>query len=249
MKKSLFLLVALCSAFTYAQESYKHQPVANKAEYYVASFNARKDVGDLIEWAADFEAWQTKSGVWDSMSTSLLMPYYINNTALHDVVWLNIWPSSTEQYIGNEDWVTRGGELMKKLPVTNSQVVDTWQWSISAPEGEGSIGMVSYSDCKLEEGVSGRQAFSALKDYAIAAREKGDNLGRKMIFPSAGGTEGDYDYVYAKYSNTISEFGANEDLYWSAINGSDEDLALNEIIESCSNYRTYTSTNIIAANN
>ena len=204
-------------------------------------------MGDLIKWAAEFEEWQNESGVWGSMSTSLLMPYYIQNTASHDVLWLNIWPSSTEQYIGNEDWVTRGGDLMKKLPVTNSQVVDTWQWAISTPEGEGAIGMVSYSDCKLKEGVSGMQAFSALKDYALAAREKGDNLGRKMIFPTAGGTKGDYDYVYAKYSNTISEFGANADLYWSEINGLDEDLALNDVINTCSNYRTYTTVDIKAA--
>ena len=155
MKKSLFLLVALCSAFTYAQESYKHEPVANKAEYFVSTFNQRKDMGDLLKWAADFEDWQAKSGLYDSMSTSLLVPQYIQNTAAADVVWLNIWPTSTAQYKGLENWLVNGGELMSKLPVTNSQVIDTAQWPISAPEGEGTIGMVRYSDCKLKEGVSG----------------------------------------------------------------------------------------------
>ena len=85
------------------------------------------------------------------------------------------------------------------------------------------------------------------KNFAIAAKEKGDNLGRKMIFPSAGGTEGDFDYVYALYANKASALGAGADLYWSAINGSDEDVALGEVIESCSNYRMYSSIDIKAA--
>jgi hypothetical protein len=249
MKKSLFLLVALCSAFTYAQESYKHEPVANKAEYFVSTFNQRKDMGDLLKWAADFEDWQAKSGLYDSMSTSLLVPQYIQNTAAADVVWLNIWPTSTAQYKGLENWLVNGGELMSKLPVTNSQVIDTAQWPISAPEGEGTIGMVRYSDCKLKEGVSGRQAFDAYKEFAIAAKEKGDNLGRKMIFPAAGGTQGDYDYVYSLYANKVSELGEASDLYWAEINGSDEDVALNEVVESCTNSRMYSSMNIKAATN
>ena len=249
MKKTLFLLIALCSTFTFAQDSFKHEPVANKAEYYVGTYNDRKDMGDLLQWAAKFKDWQNESELYDSMSTSLLVPYFIQNTAGADVVWLNMWPSSTPQYKGLENWLTNGGELMSKLPVTNSQVIDTWQWAISAPEGEGTIGMVRYSDCKLKDGVSEMQIFNAYKDFAIAAQEKGDNLGRKMIFPAAGGTQGDYDYVYALYANRVSELGSSMDRYWAEINGSDEDLALNELIDSCTNSRMYSSMNIKTAKN
>ena len=249
MKKIIFLLAALCSAFSYAQESYKHEPVANKAEYYAGKYNERKDMGDLLAWAGKFEDWQNESGLYASMSTSIMVPYFIQNTAASDIVWLNIWPTSTAQYKGLENWLVNGGELMSKLPVTNSQVIDTAQWPISAPEGEGTIGMVRYSDCKLKEGVSGRQAFDAYKEFAIAAKEEGDNLGRKMIFPAAGGTQGDYDYVYTLYANKVSELGEASDLYWAEINGSDEDVALNEVIESCTNSRMYSSMSIKAATN
>jgi hypothetical protein len=94
--------------------------------------------------------------------------------------------------------------------------------------------------------VTGLQAFNAIKNFAIAAKEKGDNLGRKMIFPSAGGTEDNFDYVYALYANTVSELGTGADLYWEKINGSDEDVALNSVIDSCTNYRTYSSISIKA---
>mgnify|MGYP005694908551 CR=1 FL=1 len=247
MKKLLFITLALLSALTFAQEEMKHEPVANKAEYYVSSFNDRKDIDDLMRWATKHQEWLNQSDLYDSMSSHLLMPYFISDTTKHDLVWLNIWPTSTAQFAGLENWLKNGADQMSKLPITNSQVVDTWQWAVSEPEGGGEIGMVRYSDCKLKDDVTTLKAFNAIKDFAIAAREKGDNLGRKMIFPSAGGTEGDYDYVYSLYANKASELGAGADLYWEKINGSDEDVALNDIIDSCSNYRTYSSMEIRAA--
>ena len=60
-----------------------------------------------------------------------------------------------------------------------------------------------------------------------------------MIFPSVGASEGDYDYVYSLYANTVAELGSGADNYWENINGSDADIALGEVIESCNNYRTY----------
>ena len=120
MRHLLVILIAFYSAFTFAQETIEHEPVANKAEYYVSSFNPRKDIDDLMDWAADFEAWQNESGLYDSMSTSLLVPYFISDTSQHDLVWLNIWPSSTEQYAGLDNWLNNGGKLLSKLPVTNS---------------------------------------------------------------------------------------------------------------------------------
>ena len=56
------------------------------------------------------------------------------------------------------------------------------------------VGAVRFSDCKMKDGVTGRQAFDAYKDFAIAARSKGDNLGRKMIFLVLV-LLGAYDYV------------------------------------------------------
>ena len=211
-------LLAFFSTSTFAQEAMKHEPVSNKAEYYIGTFNDRKDRGDLLDWAADHVEWQKQYGLYESMSSHLLTPYFISDTTTHDVVWLNIWPNATDQYAGLENWLENGEKQVSKLPVTNSQVVDTYQWALSVPEGEGSIGMVRFSDCKLKDGVTNLQAFNSLKEY-----------------------------VYSLYANNTSEIGSNSDLYWAEINGSDEDLALNAIIDSCSNYRTYSSIEIKGA--
>ena len=106
------------------------------------------------------------------------------------------------------------------------------------------IGAVRFSRCKLKDDVTPKTAFDAYKDFAAAAKEQGDNLGRKMIFPASGGTEGDYDFVYSLYARNVAELGAAADNYWENINGSDADLALGEVIEGCSNYSTYTTDKI-----
>ena len=138
-----------------------------------------------------------------------------------------------------EYWAKNGGEQNAKVPVKTVQAVDTWQWAVSEPEGDPDIGVVRFSDCKMKDGVNANQVFDALKDFAIAAKETGDNLGRKMIFPGSGGTEGDYDYVYSLYARSISELGVGTDNYWENILGSDEDIALGELLDNCSNYRMY----------
>ena len=242
--KNIFLgLVFATASFSYADVD-MYEPVANKAEYYIGSFNKGKDIDDLIEWSEDFVDWQERkaSGTYDSMLSVLLVPYFHNNLNAADTVWLNIWPDATSQFNGLEFWLANVVDLLSELPSTNSQVVDTAQWPISEPDTEGDNGMVRFSDCKLKEGVTALEAFKAYKDFAIAAKATGDNLGRKMIFPTAGATPGDYDYVYSLYSNSVAELGSGADNYWENINGTDADVALGDVIESCSNYRTFATT-------
>ena len=113
---------------------------------------------------------------------------------------------------------------LKKLQFKNSMI---WHKETELPKSDLIVipGGFSYGDY--------------LRSGAIAAKSKGDNLGRKMIFPGSGATEGDYDYVYSLYARTVAELGAAADNYWMNINGSDEDKALGELIDSCSNSRIY----------
>ena len=130
--KNIFLgLVFATASFSYADVD-MYEPVANKAEYYLGSFNKGKDIDDLIEWSEDFIDWQERkaSGTYDSMLSVLLVPYFHNNLNAADTVWLNIWPDATSQFKGLEFWLANGASLLSELPSTNSQVVDTAQWPI-----------------------------------------------------------------------------------------------------------------------
>ena len=205
-----------------------------------------KDYSDLKDWVLENQKKVlSKTDVYDNFEVVLFRPQFGSDLTAHDAVFLGLWPSATEMYKGMGYWIKNGGSQAAKIPVATVQAVDTWQWAISAPEGERDIGAVRFADCKMKEGVNGNQVFDAYKDFAIAAKKTGDNLGRKMIFPGPGATEGDYDYVYSLYARTVEELGSGADNYWQNINGSKEDQALNELIESCSNYRIYITEQIL----
>ena len=242
MRNIIFIFCIFVMSFpalTVAQEEYKHQPVANKAEYYVGKLKSGKDFEDLVDWSKELVKWTSDKSIYDNWSPNLFSPYFNSDLQNHDSVFLGIWPNATEQYIGLDYWVKNGGSLLAKIPTDPIRTIDTWQWPISSPEGDHNVGAVRFTDCKMAEGITPRQIFDAYKEFAIFARETGDNLGRKMIFPASGGIDGDYDYVYSLYAQNVAELGSNNDNFWQNISGSDVQIALAELIESCSNSRTY----------
>jgi hypothetical protein len=156
-------------------------------------------------------------------------------------MWVNTFPSPTEQFLGLETWATGGGDkLMKELPITNTQVVNTVQWVISEPS-EASPGdslYAVYSVCEFEEGYNARQVYDSYVDMAKYAQSVGDTVGRKMIFPIAGHTlPDDKDFVRLMYTASISAMGENADLFWDKI--AESEAAQNLKGFSCSNANSY----------
>ena len=232
MKNITYLLVfSLISfpAIVFAQDEFKYEPVANKAEYYVDKLKPGKDFEDLLKWGEQLVKWTSDHSIYDNWQSVIFMPYFNSNSQSHDSVFLGLWPNASEQYIGLDYWVKNGTSLLAKAPTIPVRAIDTWQWPISSPEGEPNVGAVRFADCKMKEGTTARQLFDAYKDFAIAARSTGDNLGRKMIFPASGAVEGDYDYVYSLYAQNVAALGAASDNYWANINGSEEDIHENKV--------------------
>ena len=68
------------------------------------------------------------------MTVAILQPYFHSELDEVEVLWVNTWPTPSEQFNGLETWITGGGaKLLESLPVTNSRQVDTWQWVVSEP--------------------------------------------------------------------------------------------------------------------
>ena len=232
----------------FAQEdeaSYKYQPEANKAEYYMGTFNKGKDMDDLVAWYGKFAKWAEGQGdVYNNMTVAILTPQFHSNMGALDTMWVNTFPTPSEQFTGMETWVTGGGlSLLESLPVTNSQQVDTWQWTVSQPASMavGNVMYATYSDCSLEEGYTMRKVYDLYKDFAIYAQSVGDTTGRKMIVPTAGAQLPDgVDFVRLMYSSSISETGSNAELFWEKIAQSEANANLKGF--SCTNGRSYIGT-------
>lgn len=244
--KFLFTLALTMSFIAFAQEeSYKYQPETNKAEYYIGTYNKGKDFDDLAEWYGKFAKWAEGQGdIYKNMTVAILQPQFHSNMGALDVMWVNTFPTPSEQFTGLETWVTGGGaKLLDSLPVTNSQQVDTWQWTLSQPASmvAGNVMYATYSDCSLEEGYTMRKVHDLYKDFAIYAQSVGDTTGRKMIVPTAGAQLPDgVDFVRLMYSSSISESGANAELFWEKIAESEANSNLKGF--SCNNGRSYIGT-------
>ena len=216
---------------------------ANKAEYYINVFKDGKDMDDLMKWSAEWAEWASEGEPGEGFknySSAILVPYYGHNLYDFDVIWLGTSPNPEEHYVGNEYWINNGQKLIKKLPVTFPQVIDTWQRTVSETP-DGSAGYVVYSDCKLGEGVTNEQFYDAYFAYAQAAKKLGDTAGRKMIWPQTGVEPGwDYDFVQAVFTSSIGAYGKNWTNFWNKAEDMPEYEAMAALGGSCTNERSFT---------
>ena len=242
--KYIYSLIFVLSVSINAQDyEPKYEVDANKAEYYVGTFNDYKDVDDLTAWYDKFAKWaESKDGAYDNMTVAILQPYFHSELDEVEVLWVNTWPTPSEQFNGLETWITGGGaKLLESLPVTNSRQVDTWQWVVSEPASTdaGNMMYATYADCSMAEGYTARQVYDAYKDFAVYAASQGDTVGRKMIFPDAGMALPDgVDFIRLMYTSSISERGKNADLFYEKLYGSEAYDNLQGF--SCTNARSYS---------
>ena len=237
-------LLSLAMVFSFSLFAEEDGPKyeANVAEYYVSSFKEGKDMDDMMKWAEKWKKWATTGEAAEPNAdyrSSMLVPYYGVNLDTFDFLWLGINSSPEHQAIGNDYWFQNGGKLLDELPVTNAQVINTWQRTVSETP-DGKAGYVVYADCRYGDGVTGEQQYDAYYAYAQAAQKLGDVAGRKMIWPSMGVTLGwDYDYVQAVFTSTITDYGKNWSSFWSAAEEMPEYEALEALGGSCENQRSF----------
>ena len=122
--KYIYSLIFVLSVSINAQDyEPKYEVDANKAEYYVGTFNDNKDVDDLTAWYGKFSKWaESKDGTYDNMTVAILQPYFHSELDEVEVLWVNTWPTPSEQFNGLETWITGGGaklleSLSKSMPV------------------------------------------------------------------------------------------------------------------------------------
>ena len=150
------MLSFVISADDHETPEYKYEPEANKAEYFIGTYNQGKDLGDLIAWYGKFAKWaEGQDGAFDKMSTALLTPVFHSNLSSVEVMWSNNWPTPTDQFNGMQKWFLDGGpKLVESLPTSWSEAIDAWQWVVSEPASleAGQMMYATYADCALEDG-------------------------------------------------------------------------------------------------
>ena len=146
---------------------------------------------------------KSQGDVYDNMTVAILQPQFHSNLGSVDAMWVNTFPTPGEQFTGMETWVTGGGaDLLKSLPVTNSQQVDTWQWTVSQPASMavGNVMYATYSDCSFEEGIPLQERFMTYIKILLSMLNHRDTHWKKNDCSNAGAQLPDgVDFVRLMY--------------------------------------------------
>ena len=127
----IILLIGLSFPLIGSAQTYEHEPVANKAEYWISKFAPRRDMDDLMKWSEDYIEFTNDRAGFENINSSIMVPYFTNDVSSADFIWLDIYPNSTEQYAAMEELVKNGGDLSSKWPGNNVRVLSSWQWELS----------------------------------------------------------------------------------------------------------------------
>lgn len=80
MRKMFLTLLLFSGGIVFAQDNneYKYEPEANKAEYFIGTYNTGKDLDDLVAWYNKFAKWtKGQDGALILCLPQFLLPFFI----------------------------------------------------------------------------------------------------------------------------------------------------------------------------
>ena len=201
--KAALLLVALLAATVYAQEEDGGITV-RPVEAFVCHYNEGKGPDDLQDAIDAWNEWMDENGHHNYFAL-VVTPQYFGELNM-DFGWLGTSPTGAELGAGTDSFRNNGAEIgMKFAEASNcSSHINFASANVKAPPGnEPPENLVlSFSDCKVNEGNEWPAVFDALDVWAAYQTEQGSRNGSWVMFPAYGESDGDYDFKYVhSYAN------------------------------------------------
>jgi hypothetical protein len=166
-------------------------------EAYGCTFRGANDLDDFLDVAGRWNDWADDRNVTD-YTALVLTPYFYSADLPYEVIWLGVWPNGAAMGEGVAQWFAEGQRLNAQF----QEVTDCSMHQLAAalpirtPEGgppDG--GLISFSDCSLEEGRTVLEALGALREGAEYLEGKGNDLAHGVLFPLAGEVpDASYDF-------------------------------------------------------
>jgi hypothetical protein len=209
-------------------------PNSSPVEFFACNFKEGKDMKDLKKMADDFSKWAESNN--GSYSAWLLTPQFFNEQDMFDVGWLGSWPDGEAFGVGQEKWLTEGGELASAF----AEVVDcdnhimALSQPINAPESTPEDGVLLVYECSLNDGKTLEQAYAAHLESGEAMKAKGSLAVSWFYTPVLGVGEPNFDYWHLVGFYRYSDLGATMEMY---VNKGGEDKA-RKLIGTTSSCRT-----------
>ena len=179
--KHLFITFTLVSSlFVSAQEA----PDPIRAEYFTCSFNAGKDMDDMMKWVEKWNRWMDATDE-TNYTAAMLFPRYRTPTTEFDLIWVGHVKNSEMLGKGNDNWLSASNRsLRESIPVTCGESFNAYQWvavSNFSPKDLSDSYPVSYRYCDLKEGKNLGDAYAALSGIQEAHHASGMKSGARII--------------------------------------------------------------------
>ena len=178
-------------------------------ETFTCNYKKGKDAGDLAKVNDKWNAWTDKSSV-PEYAAWVLTPFFVGAEIKFDLGWLGGWPDGNAMGKSIQEWMTKG----KDLQAAYNDVVDCDSHSnfaamvIQSSAAINETSVLSFSDCKIDEGHSMDQAMGALAEWGRYLSDSGDTGGAVVLFPAYGTGDVDYDFKWMRTFSSFETFGS-----------------------------------------
>lgn len=237
-------LLFVGSSFADQHEGEKEEPnVAAPMEMYACNYNEGKGPADLDKATKDFNAWADKQKVTD-YSAWTLVPYYFGDEQDFDVLWFGAAAKAAVLGRIQDTWLATGAkeaEGFADVMTCGTHAAYGVLTMKKPPKREDSSKlMVTFSDCKMSDGVTFDDLYMPMIEWGKYREEHGSKAGHWVFFPSFGGGQEKFDFKWATAYENLEDLGAD----WDQVNEGGWQK-VNELFRGkvrCDSSRTYIAT-------
>ena len=216
---------------------------ARPVETFSCRYNEGKGPADLDAVVKKFNAWGDKQGI-DNYWAWTMVPYYFSPAQEFDLLWMGASPDAKTLGKVQDQWLASGGKVQDSFNEvltcdahSNAAVL---QMKESPERADRSRGVVSFSDCKMADGVTFDDMYPALAEWSKYITEQGSKSGMFVFFPAYGGGGEKFDFKWVNSHQNLEEMGEDWDNYsqtgWEKAN----ELFAGKL--DCDSARAYLST-------
>jgi len=246
--KSIAIWAASCGLLLspamncFAQETEPEAPKIVPVELYVCNFNDGKGPSDLDAWSTQWNAWADSANL-APYSGYTLAPFYFGNDQDFDFIWLGVSPDAVSMGRAYDQYSTSSGSLAADF----NEMADCGAHSNFAtmnikkpPEDDATSFILTFSDCKIDEGKTFDDVHPALKAWAEYRSANGSEAGMWVMWPAYGGGKVEFDFKWITSYRSHESLGVDYDQYVSG--GYEKGGELFSGLLDCDVSRAYVTT-------
>jgi hypothetical protein len=200
-----------------AQDEEEEGPGIAPVEIYICSYHDGKGPSDLATWTDKWNAWVDKQNV-GSYSAWTMTPFYYSDDQDFDFIWLGVSPDGATLGRAQDAWLSSSGSLSAEFAefATCPSHNNFASMNIKQPPDDGATSVVlSFSDCKIEEGKNWDDVGPALSAWSEYRTAHGSQAGMWVMWPALGLGDVDFNFKFVTSYRSYESLGMDYDQYGS----------------------------------